>query len=66
VKGITTRELLSNSLALLKLVFQSPYYNLSKPGPSITITSYNLEGSKENLYYAVSTPKLSVYLNGTA
>jgi hypothetical protein len=66
VKGITTRELLSNSLALLKLVFQSPRYNPAKPAPSVTIASHDLEGSKENPYYTVSTPKLSVRLNGTA
>jgi hypothetical protein len=32
----------------------------------VTITSYNLEGSKENLYYVVSTPKLSICLNRIA
>jgi hypothetical protein len=32
----------------------------------VTIASHNLEGSKENLYYIVSTPKLSVCLNKIA
>jgi hypothetical protein len=66
VEGITTRELLSNSPALLKLVFQSPRYDPSEPAPSVTVDSHDLEGSEENPYYAVSTPKLSVRLNGTA
>ena len=63
VEGITTRELLSNSLALLKLVFQSPRYNPSELAPSVTIDSHDLEGSEENPYYTVSTLKLSIYLN---
>ena len=32
----------------------------------MTVASHDLEGSKENPYYAVSTPKLSVRLNETA